>query len=304
MWTGPQQLNAYDGHSAAGANVMVDRETIRVHLVDAGLARVADEIARLVRPCIRIHTTPTNDDEIPVGVSKFGGLPDVPTDFSWPEWNGQPLAFLAQINLATIATNPIAKPLPSDGLISFFYDCEQSTWGFDPKDKGSWRVYFFSNDSLHRTSSSVSLLEHAGYASCGLTFDDGLTFPGWESLHMQALHLTDVERDKYCEFDTEEETESDGHQLLGHPKEIQSEMQLECQLASNGVYCGNPEGYQNPLVGELRSKASQWTLLFQCDSDDNVGWMWGDVGRLYFWITESDLVAQRFENVWMILQCC
>ena len=81
-------------------------------------------------------------------------------------------------------------------------------------------------------------------------------------------------------------------------------MQLECQLASNGVYCGNPEGYQNPLVGELGSKASQWTLLFQCDSDDNVGWMWGDVGRLYFWITESDLVAQRFENVWMILQCC
>ena len=51
--------------------------------------------------------------------------------FSWPEWNGQPLAFLGQIELAEISANPIAKPLPSHGLIAFFYDCEQSTWGFD-----------------------------------------------------------------------------------------------------------------------------------------------------------------------------
>ena len=146
--------------------------------------------------------------------------------------------------------------------------------------------------------------EHAAYTSCRLAFDDGITFPGLESLYIQSLKLTDEERHKFCEFGPAEETDSDGHQLLGHPREIQGEMQLECQLASNGVYCGNPEGYQNPLVRELEPGASQWTLLFQCDSDDQAGWMWGDVGRLYFWITESDLISRRFDNVWMVLQCC
>ena len=31
--------------------------------------------------------------------------------------------------------------------------------------------------------------------------------------------------------------------------------------------------------------------------------MWGDMGCLYFWIRESDLAAQRFDDAWMILQC-
>ncbi|NJN57124.1 MAG: DUF1963 domain-containing protein [Leptolyngbyaceae cyanobacterium SL_5_9] len=44
-------------------------------------------------------------------------------------------------------------------------------------------------------------------------------------------------------------------------------------------------------------------MLFQFNSDDNPGWMWGDTGCLYFWITELDLASQQFENVWMILQC-
>jgi uncharacterized protein YwqG len=43
-------------------------------------------------------------------------------------------------------------------------------------------------------------------------------------------------------------------------------------------------------------------LLLQVDSDD-VGMMWGDGGRLYFWIREQDARRADFSNVWMILQC-
>jgi uncharacterized protein YwqG len=31
--------------------------------------------------------------------------------------------------------------------------------------------------------------------------------------------------------------------------------------------------------------------------------MWGDGGRLYFWIPRESLAQRRFEDVWMILQC-
>jgi len=282
---------------------MIDREQIWQKLVNAGLARVAGDIAQLARPCIRFRTTSGDDNEILVGASKFGGLPDVPKDFLWPEWNNQPLSFLGQINLAAIAKNPVASPLPSSGLISFFYDCEQRTWGFDPKDKGSWRVYLFPNQPLHRASYPASMPDYARYKPCKISTDNRLTFPGWETLYIKPLDLTDDERELYWAFDSTEGMGDYGHQLLGHPHEVQGEMQLECQLASNGVNLGNPEWTQNPCVPELELNASQWALLFQFDSDDNPGWMWGSVGCLYFWITESDLTSQRFENVWMVLQC-
>jgi len=30
---------------------------------------------------------------------------------------------------------------------------------------------------------------------------------------------------------------------------------------------------------------------------------WGDVGRLYYWITREDLIAGNWELSWLILQC-
>ena len=46
-----------------------------------------------------------------------------------------------------------------------------------------------------------------------------------------------------------------------------------------------------------------WRLLLQIDSDENCEMMWGDVGRIYFWIKTEDLKNRDFEKVWLILQC-
>jgi uncharacterized protein YwqG len=31
--------------------------------------------------------------------------------------------------------------------------------------------------------------------------------------------------------------------------------------------------------------------------------MWGDLGRLYYWIRLQDLARADFSGVWMVLQC-
>lgn len=80
-------------------------------------------------------------------------------------------------------------------------------------------------------------------------------------------------------------------------------MYEECQLAANGIYCGSPEGRQDPRVPVLMEGADQWKLLVQVDSDDGAGMMWGDMGRLYFWIRREDPAEARFDRVWMVLQC-
>lgn len=43
--------------------------------------------------------------------------------------------------------------------------------------------------------------------------------------------------------------------------------------------------------------------LLTIDSDDNPGWMWGDVGLLYFTIAGKDLKARRFDRVRCEMQC-
>jgi uncharacterized protein YwqG len=57
-------------------------------------------------------------------------------------------------------------------------------------------------------------------------------------------------------------------------------------------------------MAELAERSKEWRLFFQLDTDDDAGMMWGDVGRLYFWIREDSLRAQKWDDVWLILQCC
>jgi uncharacterized protein YwqG len=78
-------------------------------------------------------------------------------------------------------------------------------------------------------------------------------------------------------------------------------MQLEVQLTSHGINTGGPEGYKDPRVEGLRAGATDWRLLLQIDSNDDM--MWGDAGMIYFWIPTASLRAGRFDDVWAILQC-
>jgi len=90
----------------------------------------------------------------------------------------------------------------------------------------------------------------------------------------------------------------------GYPDVIQNpDMAEECELVSNGIYLGDAKGYHSAEVQMLRQKPNDWILLLQLDSDEDADMMWGDGGRLYFWIRQADLAKRDFSKVWMILQC-
>ena len=44
-------------------------------------------------------------------------------------------------------------------------------------------------------------------------------------------------------------------------------------------------------------------MLAQIDSDDDAGWMWGDVGAVYFAMRRQDLAEREFDRAWLVLQC-
>jgi uncharacterized protein YwqG len=53
----------------------------------------------------------------------------------------------------------------------------------------------------------------------------------------------------------------------------------------------------------LDEAVKRWVLLLQVDSDDDAELMWGDAGRLFFWIPEEALAAGDFSAVFVQLQC-
>jgi uncharacterized protein YwqG len=273
----------------------------RARLAAAGLAHAADRILALARPAIRL-TTRAAREGWPVGASRIGGHPDLPAGAEWPSWNGRRLSFLAQVNLEELRPYACGRSLPTEGLLQFFYDPEQETWGFDPKDRGSWAVLFQASlQGLQPT------LGGRRFPGCRVTMTEVTTLPPWESHDFEQLGLTKKERDAYLGVtDALEDAHPEPalqHQLLGNPAAIQGDMQLECQLVSHGLYCGDLSGYNDPRSRQLEPGASDWRLLFQLDSDDAADMMWGDCGRLYFWMTEAALADRRFDTAWMILQC-
>lgn len=237
--------------------------------------------------------------------SYFGGLPPKLPGFQWPHRDSRPLCFLACINLSDLPRE--FDWLPESGRLLFFYDMEEQPGGFDPKDRGGWEVLYSElQPSPDGTKAEVPTGLKAEFVlkTRGMEFKSSKLPPSWEEDVLSPLDLTDAELDDLMEFRSSLYGEGPSHQIGGYPDPIQSpEMALECQLASNGLYCGNSTGYRDPRAKELEAGAKDWRLLLQMDSDDDLNVMWGDVGTLYFWIREDDAKQKDFSKAWVVLQC-
>jgi len=261
-------------------------------LVREHLGANAEAVLAQSQPSVRLTVTgPVDPDSTG---SRFGGHALLPPGMSWPHRDGQPLSFLGQIRMDEVGR-------PGIGLLAFFYDLEEQPWGYDPAHAGGCRVVAVDPGSAVAAPAPAGAEEFAPH---GLAPAAGTTLP--DLSEPVVAHLFEPDWDvarEYWEAVDEASSGDPVHRMFGWPDLIQNPMQLECQLASNGIYVGRPDGYRDPRVADLRGGAADWRLLLQIDSDDGVGWMWGDVGRIYYWIREEDLNAGRFDRVWLVLQC-
>jgi hypothetical protein len=184
--------------------------------------------------------------------------------------------------------------------------------GLRPKDRGSGQVLWFPPDSelvLRRGTATEAL------TAIPIDLADEWTLPSWE-----ALELADVPYDDRGPFAPDDENampdrierlalrvqalpeSSVRHRLGGWPEHIQGEMRVECELASHGQDLGDVD-FTGDRGKAAESRALEWELLLQVDSDDDLGTMFGDGGRIYFWIRRADLAQARFDDTWLVLQC-
>ena len=257
------------------------------------------KLADLRKPAVRLLKTGDAHN------SKFGGRPLVDSkSFSWPESNGKPMAFLAQIDLAEIAGQCQYDWLNDKGLLLFFYDVYEMPWGFDPKDRGKWRViYQECADALAEFPPALD--EEARIKEAFVRAERTEILPDFDDPSVAGLNLSRKEANLYGEIMDAACMQQPLHQVGGFPAPVQGNyMALEAQLASNGIYVGTPKGYKCAEAKALEEGAKNWRLLFQFDSDGDLDIMWGDCGRLYFWVRQEQSKRNQFENCWLVLQCC
>jgi len=267
---------------------------------DSELAPQADVLMRQAKTSVRILP---RRGEVPIGLSRFGGRPDLPEEWSWPTWDNSqwalryagssnptaPLDFIAQIRLDALPAHP--DGLPRTGLLYFFH-ARDGPWGYDPTHGPGSRVLHYDGptDALATVDMPANGATRP-FHECALDFDLEATLPS------SPADREGIDRDRWRELGNRIHP-SKFHHLGGHPREIYEEMALQCQFASNGL-----TGRNDPRAAEIALGAGDWQLLLQVDTDgDGPGWIWGDYGKLYWWIRRQDLAALRFDRTWTILQ--
>jgi uncharacterized protein YwqG len=237
--------------------------------------------------------------------SWFGGLPPKFAGFTWPTKDKKSLWFLACVDLAKVPAEAAIEWLPRDGRLLFFYAVEEQPWGFDPNDRGSWCVVYVPAETKLAGEAALPADLEAEWRIARHAVEFVVTdlLPPWERTKSKRRAMSEAEMDELDELREELYGESPRHQLGGEPDPVQGdEMELECQLAANGVNCGGPAAFKSRRANDLRAGAADWSLLLQIDSDDDLA-IWGDMGRLYFWVQREEARRKRFENVWLVLQC-
>jgi uncharacterized protein YwqG len=278
-------------------------KSLREALIDNNLSRVAGEIEATTKKSVRLSSEKRSSD----ATDRLGGKPNLPKGLAWPTWREEPLAFVAQLDLATLPEVP-GLPLPRTGSLSFFFEGGENAWGFSPDDAGSGVVLYMQEplSSFPLRSIPEELEDHLRFQGVRLVPQlPVLTVPGSEDQALDHLGMSAEEREGYYNFQTSLEESEPGsiHRIGGYPDCVQGDPKLEAHLVSQGLYCGDQTGYKTGRKRGLFSGAKEWELLLQIDSDDKAKMMWGDVGRIYFLIHKSALAARRFDQTWVVFQC-
>lgn len=238
-----------------------------------------EQLKDMVEPLLRNTTvlnvqTASKAPEASEIKSHFGGQPYFEEGAQWPHSaNGNPMDFIFQIvNNGTIELPESIK------LVQLFYDFEESAWETD--DDG-WHVKIYKSLNIDKKIAIVNPTQST-VKYCDILFEPAQSLPDWEGIDLFGDDIVQA-----CEGINDDEPWEPYDEILQ-------------KLTGTNNYQSQLGGYPNWVQGEstpVNNKGENVKLLFQIDSEDNAGIMWGDVGVIYVFYDEGE------DRVWFELQC-
>jgi uncharacterized protein YwqG len=274
-----------------------------------------EALSKLIRPCIRVETKRNSGVGLPVGVSKMGGLPDLPANVDWPysPEDKEAYRFVAQFDLAQLSPFDEEHLLPARGMIYFFVTTKwdgKVLYSDAPHNSLEKRMFpdpptLPRQGFLQKIFSSKQ--EKKVYEECVVDFKVEYRVPSGDSFYLNiackemgnkifpvgADHENFME--EICDICRIGDNVTD-HHFLGYAHGIQGSFQ---ELNAAGV-----DWKELKDMSLDRMKAlTQWRLLFQLDTDPNADFMCGDGGRFYFLIQDNDLRQGNLDQVKTSFDC-
>lgn len=270
-------LKSISGTDPDKTNSQFDK--YRSELNELNLKSISDlenRVKPLIRPATKLEilsaSRPPDNSQFE---SHFGGHPYFETGEQWPKSkSGKHLEFIFQI------FNSSELELPASiELVQFFYDWEQFPW--DTQDDG-WLVKIYNKVDQQNIVFVAKPQELKSSKFCKVEFKNVRSLPDWEGIDLYDNNASKLS----CVLNEDEPWDSYG--------------QMVSKLIGAQDYQSQLGGYPNWVQGESTPndpEGNPMKLLFQIDSDDNAGLMWGDVGLIYVFYDE------KTENIEFALQC-
>lgn len=255
-----------------------------------GLGSFAGKIESVIKPATVITPQRSSMDEIAIGESRFGGIPDLPMSSEgwlwqgtyWPEHDGKALDFYAQFDLKQLQPFKACSQLPNEGYLLFF-DGDH----FTPRV-----LYTTEVSDLHRPSEAWELPQVKKFQACKLSFRDSWKLPHPGSSAIQSIGMNKEEIDRYDALYRDWRNiiylgNWENSWLFGYPDIF------NCPE--------NPDWEPPNKIAEERGKEG-WQLLLQIGDNDTAEMRIGDLGLLSFWIHEKDLASWDFSCCWTAME--
>lgn len=243
----------------------MDLSGLRQRLRDSRFSEHSDYLVERARPCIDIEMT---DEDLRLGMSKFGGSPDLPPGMPWPESPNGPYRFLTQIDCSELPS--LGVGLPTAGLLSLFVGVDSDDGKFFWRSPGYIKAFLFPPDA-RRTA--VEPPESVSYGKArAIRFHAGVDIP-FDRYQVQDWPLG-TDYNLWEEYGLlRESLHVSPHYLLGYP-------------AHDSL------GYDP--AAHLQTPGVDWQSLLSLGSDDELEWEWHDADRLMVFIERARLAKQDF----------
>lgn len=237
-----------------------------------------------------------------VSFNKFGGKPNVPSNFLWPTYTKEeeiimpcdirtrPMSFVLQVNLQDLKPFDKENLLPESGVFSLFYDNLSQPLGDNEQQQGGLKLFYFAEpvNNLKKSKftfpkkdwGSMSFFEFEEYY---FEFSNTKQIPDQDEYELiKNENKANYTSNKYYEKYFQDENNLPP-QILGFANSIQAPAILCC----------------NPNKKNKDFDYSKYILLFQLTSDysSETRFNIGDAGHLYVFISKEDLKNRQFDKV-------
>jgi hypothetical protein len=216
----------------------------------------------------------------------------MPGRLTWPQHNGRPLAFLAQIDLATLPKD-VEWPVPRKGWLYFFLGANPDGIEADDADASPNHTLYFGGDvselrTRHAPDGTVIPFEFSKAVPYAVTFELGLSVPmgmagavdtPWHRFaKISSLDLGNLLLDRNPPVIREHRDRMFG--LPRHDQISNSQVQAAATMAGHASDTG-----ENPLsrpfaklFGRMKARreAPHWCSLFSLGSHLHGSTGWGD----------------------------